>query len=66
MNKENIEKILLLGYILLNGMFAGRTINAIMTTQNGYNAFSDIIINGAIVALTAQRAIHYYKLTKGK
>lgn len=66
MNKENIEKILLLGYILLNGMFTGRTVNAIMTATDGHNSINNIIINAAIVALTAQRAIHYYKLTKGR
>lgn len=62
MDKKEIEKILLLGYILLNGMFTGRTVNAIMATQNGYDTFSDIIINGALTALTAMRAIHYYRL----
>ena len=66
MQKEQIEKFLFLGYLLLNGMFTGHTIGAIMATANGSNATEAIILNGAFAALTAYRAIHYYKLTKGK
>lgn len=66
MQKEQIEKFLFLGYLLLNGIFTGYTINAIRANMHGYSTTDDIILNGAFAALTAYRAIHYYKLTKGK
>lgn len=71
MDKKEIEKILLLFYIALNGMCTGYTVNAITDISKGLkpDSINNIVLAGAAAIFTATRAIHYYKLTneqKGK
>ncbi len=64
MNTEDekvITNLYLWAYILVNGMCAGNLISNIHSACDGQNATNGIIVSGALTALTAMRAIHYYK-----
>lgn len=65
-DKDTINELYLWAYILANGMCTGTLVRNIRTACDGQNATNAILVSGALTALTAMRAIHYYKLTKNK
>ena len=68
MNKQNKEVyyMVFLAYIMLNGVSVGMFITSIQDAINGEDATRDIILAGALSALTLMRTVHYHKLTKEK
>ncbi len=65
MNKKNenfINEFFVCAYIYANAICVGSTIHCVRDAINGDNTAGGIIINGILAALTAQRAIHYYRL----
>lgn len=65
MNKKDekfITEFFLCAYIVANAVCVGGVVNCVRDAAAGNNATGGIIINGILAALTAQRAIHYYRL----
>ncbi len=61
-NENFINEFFVCAYIVANAVCVGSTINCVRDAINGDNTAGGIIINGILAALTAQRAIHYYRL----
>ncbi len=61
-DKKVINELYLWGYILANGLCTGNLVTNIRDACDGQDATNGIIVSGALTALTAMRAIHYYRL----